>query len=96
MIFSSHCEVSENRRGKKDKKHGENCTIKSPLCSIRMVKPRRIRWKNMKGLIDMGKIPLKWILHTLSDCGLQFADSLLVLVAGLVEGGNKPSDVIKT
>jgi len=52
--------------------------------------------ENMKLLIDLGKIPLNWILHRVSDCGLQFADSLLVLVAGLDEGGNKPSDVIKT
>lgn len=51
--------------------------------------------ENMKGLIDLGKVPLNWILHRVSDCVLHFTDSLLVLVAGLGEGGNKPSDVIK-
>jgi len=52
--------------------------------------------ENVKGLIDLGKIPLKWILHRVSDCWLQFAGSMLVQVAGLGEGGNKSSDVVKT
>jgi hypothetical protein len=45
MKHSSYIEVPENGKGKKDQKHGQHCTITSPLYTIRVVKPRRIGWK---------------------------------------------------
>ena len=49
--------------------------------------------ENLKGLIDLWKIALNLILNRVSDCGLQFADSLMVLVAVLGECSNKPPDL---
>jgi hypothetical protein len=46
--------VSENGREKKDQKHGENCTITSPLYSIRVVKPTTIDGKP-EGINRLGK-----------------------------------------